>query len=172
LAIPGCSEEESNQFFEMIYKKSTEKELFSLKHNYRYFGFRFFFLTLLPVVVFVFFAKEGLEMLLTIIFSILYFVISTFIIWLYFKNGQLILTSNFIIVKSGAWDISYLYLEPHKIQKIKLSQLFWQRSANVGSVIMYTAGGMVHFSTSNYSEICKLRDQWLYQIEATNKAWM
>ncbi len=172
LAIPGCSDKESNEFFEMIYNKSVEKEGVCLKHNYRYFGFRFFFLTLVPITLFVFFIHAQFEIFWIIMFSVSYFIISTLIIWYYFKNGQLIITPNFIIIKSGAWDVSYLYLEPHKIQKIKVSQLFWQRSANVGSISMYTAGGTVYFSTSNYSKICELRDQWLYQIEATNKAWM
>lgn len=172
LVIPGCSKEESNEFFEMIYKQSVEIEGIYLKHNYRYFGFRFFFLTLVPIILFVFFVQSQLEMFWTIIFSISYFSISTLIIWRYYKNGQLIITPHFILIKSGAWNISYLYLEPYKIQKIKISQFIWQRSANVGSVVIYTAGGTVYFSTSNYSKICELRDQWLYQIETTNKAWM
>lgn len=172
LAIPGCSEDESNQFFEMIYKQPVEKDGLSLKHNYRYFGFRFFFLSLLPTAVFLFFAQEKLETIWTIGVGILYVIISTLIIWRYFKNGCLTITPHFIIVKSGAWDITLLYLEPHKIQKIKVTQLFWQRTANVGSVVLYTAGGSVHFSTSNYAEICKLRDQWLYEVENTTKAWM
>ncbi|WP_413513845.1 PH domain-containing protein [Myroides odoratus] len=172
LEIPGCSNEETTEFFDMIYKKPLELEGVELKHNYRFFGFRFFFLVLIPVSLFMRLTHDILESTWIFISGGVYFVIVTLLIWRYFKIGRLIVTPHFIVVKSGVWDITHTVLEPHKIQKIVLSQLVWQKSANVGSMLLFTAGGIVSFSTSNYAELKQVRDQWLYEIESQNKSWM
>lgn len=172
LEIPGCSNEETTEFFDMIYKKPLELEGVELKHNYRFFGFRFFFLVLIPVSLFMGLTHDILESTWIFISGGVYVVIVTLLIWRYFKIGRLIVTPHFIVVKSGVWDITHTVLESHKIQKIVLSQLVWQKSANVGSMLLFTAGGIVSFSTSNYAELKQIRDQWLYEIESQNKPWM
>jgi len=172
LEIPGCSEEEAHVFFDMIYKKEREYDGIELKYNYRFFGFRFFFLVLIPLALFTLGTHGILENHWRITSGFTYFIVATLLIWRYYTVGRLIITPNFIVLKTGAWDITHTFLEPHKIQKIVLSQLFWQQSADVGSVTLYTAGGMVIFSTTRYSALKKLRDQWLYEIESEDKPWM
>ncbi|MDM1408020.1 PH domain-containing protein [Myroides sp. DF42-4-2] len=172
LEIPGCSNEETKEFFEMIFNKPLELEGTTLKHNYRYFGFRFFLLACIPVVLFLLFISDAVEDTWKFSSAATYFAIVTLLIWRSFKIGRLIITPNFIVVKSGVWDITHTIVEPHKIQKIVLSQLWWQKSANVGSLTLFTAGGMVSFNTSDYNQLKQLKDQWLYEIESKNKAWM
>ncbi|WP_158962629.1 PH domain-containing protein [Myroides fluvii] len=172
LEIPGCSNKETQEFFDMIYKKPLDFNGVELKYNYRFFGFRFFFLVLVPVGLFISLTQENLPVHWQWSSAGVYFILVTLLIWRYFKVGRFIITSDFIIVKTGAWDITHTILESHKIQKIVLSQLAWQKSANVGSLALYTAGGVVHFSTSNYQKMKQLRDQWLFEIESQNKHWM
>lgn len=172
LEIPGCSNDETKEFFDMIYKKPLELEGIELKHNYRFFGFRFFFLVLIPVSLFMGLTRDILENTWVFISGGTYFLFVTLLIWRYFRISRLIVTPHFIIVKSGVWDITHTVLEPHKIQKIVLSQLVWQKTANVGSIMLFTAGGIVSFSTSNYAQLKQLRDQWLYEIESQDKPWM
>jgi len=172
LEIPGCSNEEAQEFFDMIYKKPLNFKGEELQYNYRFFGFRFFVFVLIPVVLFLSFTQEMLETSWRFSSAIGYFMLVTLLIWRYFKVGRLIITPEFIVIKTGAWDITHTVLEPHKIQKIILSQFVWQKSANVGSIALYTAGGIVHFNTSNYEQLKKWRDHWLFQIERENKPWM
>ena len=172
LEIPGCSNEETQEFFDMIYKKPLNFKGEVLKYNYRFFGFRFFFLVLIPVVLFLSFTQEMLETSWRLSSATGYFVLVTVLIWRYFSVGRLIVTPDFILVKTGAWDITHTIVEPHKIQKIVLSQFAWQKAANVGSLMLYTAGGIVQFSTTDYQKLKQFKDQWLFQIESKNKPWM
>ncbi|WP_410881133.1 PH domain-containing protein [Myroides sp. DW712] len=172
LEIPGCSNSETQEFFDMIYKKPLDFKGEELKYNYRFFGFRFFFLVVVPVALFISFTQDMLETSWIFTSAGGYFVVVTLLIWRYFKVGRLIITPDFILVKTGAWDITHTILEPHKIQKIVLSQFVWQKAANVGSLTLHTAGGMVQFSTTNYQKLKQLKDQWLFQIESKNKPWM
>lgn len=172
LEIPGCSNEETKEFFDMIYKKPLDFQGVELKYNYRFFGFRFFFLVLVPISLFIGLTQETLDASLRFSSAAAYFVVVTLLIWRYFRVGRLIVTDDFIIVKTGAWDITHTILEPHKIQKIVLSQFAWQKAANVGNLLLHTAGGIVHFSTSNYEQMKQFRNQWLYKIESENKHWM
>jgi putative membrane protein len=63
-------------------------------------------------------------------------------------------------------------VEPYKIQAITTQQFFWQKTTNIGSVTLSTAGGNISFTTGNYSEIKSLVNYWLFQIEYSNKNWM
>jgi putative membrane protein len=93
-------------------------------------------------------------------------------LWFSFKNYKLSVSNDFIIKQNGAWDIDTTIIEPYKIQAIETQQFFWQKGTNIGSVTLSTAACNIEFSTANYSEIKKLVNYWLYQVETTNKNWM
>ena len=80
--------------------------------------------------------------------------------------------NHFIIKENGAWDIDTTIIEPYKIQAIETQQFFWQKTTNMGSVTLSTAGGNISFSTGNYTEIKNLVNYWLYQVETSDKNWM
>ncbi|MEC4114349.1 PH domain-containing protein [Myroides pelagicus] len=172
LDIPGCSQEELAALVDMIYTQPLQWEGEKIKHNYRYFGFRFFLLVIIPTLVGSFILQDILTMNWLVIAILGYFVFMTMLVWRYYHNGGLIYTNDYIVIRSGVWDISYSVLEPFKIQKIVVSQLAWQRPYNVGSIRLYTAGGSLVFSTSDYCALCKLRDKWLAIVEKEQKAWM
>jgi putative membrane protein len=89
-----------------------------------------------------------------------------------FKNNRLFINDNFIIKQSGAWDIRNEIIEPSKIQAITTSQLFWHKNANIGSVILHTAGGTIAFQLGNFKQIKQYINLWLYEIETSDSNWM
>ncbi|MDR0228109.1 MAG: PH domain-containing protein [Flavobacteriaceae bacterium] len=172
MEIPGCSTEEKHAFFKLIFNKPLAIEGTTLKYNYRYFGFRFFVLVCLPVFLFALLFRQAFSMQEFLGILISYSVVVTAIIYRLFRVGRLIVNKDFIIIRKGVWDVSHTIFEIHKIQKLELHQLFWQKGANVGSINIYTAGGTMRFSTTDYNQLKEFLDQWVYQLESENKAWM
>lgn len=172
LEIPGCSAVEKAAFFDIIYNKQAEKSTFSLKYNYRFLGFRAFMFIGLPLAIFAFMYYGQLPFQKFISLVLGYSIVVFAILFRMYKVGRLFVNDSFIVLRTGVWDIKHTYLEPHKIQKITLSQLWWQQSANVGSLTLHTAGGPLRFSTSKYNELKKLRDVMLYKVETAEKSWM
>jgi len=89
-----------------------------------------------------------------------------------YKNYRLFVSDDFIMKQSGAWDIDREIIEPYKIQAVKTHQFFWQKWTDIGSVVLYTAGGRISFSTTNYTAIKKEVNVWLYQVETSKRNWM
>ncbi|MDR2224177.1 MAG: PH domain-containing protein [Flavobacteriaceae bacterium] len=172
MEIPGCSTEEKNAFFRLIFDKDLLIEGQELKHNYRYFGFRFFIGVCLPVSLFVLLFRETFTLQEVISMSIGYTLLVTALIYRLYRVGRLIVNNDFIMIRKGIWDVSYTVFESHKIQKLVLHQLFWQRHANVGSISIYTAGGILNFSTTDYRQLKEFSNKWLYHLERENIPWM
>jgi putative membrane protein len=89
-----------------------------------------------------------------------------------FKNNRLFIHDDFIIMQSGAWDISDEIIEPSKIQAITTSQLFWHKNINIGSIILHTAGGNIAFQLGNFTTIKQYVNLWLYELERSDSNWM
>ncbi|EKB07759.1 hypothetical protein HMPREF9711_00049 [Myroides odoratimimus CCUG 3837] len=173
LQIPGCSTQEREDLFKIVMSKEEKKEYTTvLKYNYRYLGFRVFLFIVLPLVFLTLFFRSNFSSAMFIGTVVSYSVIMLLALYRLYSVGRLRVSEDFIMIRRGIWDISYIYIEPHKVQKIVLSQLWWQQSADVGSLKLYTAGGTVSFSTTQYSELVKLRDKWLYQVESSALHWM
>ena len=173
IEVPGCTELESNQILNLLFDKLPTKGAMFLP-NWRKLALNIFVLLVVPVIIaFVINLKTQFiiwqEWILYVsIFSIFAFVL----IWFSYKNYKLFVSSDFIIKNDGAWDIDTNIIEPYKIQAIQTSQFFWQKSTNIGSVILSTAGGTIRFSTGNFIEIKQLINYWLYQVETSDKNWM
>ncbi len=43
------------------------------------------------------------------------------------------------------------------------------KGVDVGHVDLHTAAGVIHYKFGNYTEIKKLVNYWLYQVESTDK---
>ena len=173
IEIPGCSQVVKNQIFDFIFNKelNNEKVFFP---SLRKFWIRTIFMVILPTVIF-FMANFYLDIFSlnkTIFLAVLYLIIGTFCCWRLYKNYKLSVTPHFISVQSGFWDIDTEIVEPYKIQAITTSQFIWQKRLNIGNVYIYTAGGNIAFTTGFYTEITQLCNEWLYQVETSNKRWM
>lgn len=173
LQIPACSASESETILKLIYNQQPNKgQLF--KPSIRKLIINACVLVLFPILLslvanelFLLVSRINWMILITI-----YFILSSILLWMSFKHYRLFVTEKHIIKQEGAWDIDTIIIEPHKIQAISTHQFFWQKKTNIGSVTISTAGGNVHFSTANFSEIKQRVNYWLYQVETTNKSWI
>jgi len=172
IEIPGVNELEKNTILQIIYNKVITKETI-FKPNYR-FVFRGFYIGILvPViilVIFAFFSIQELKFLIS--FIILYIIIVALFIYFRFLNHRLFVGSDFIVKKSGAWDVEHQILESYKIQAITTKQYFWHKRSDIGHIVLHTASGNIYFKFANFSQINRQINYWLYQIETSVKDWM
>jgi len=172
IEIPGCNEMESNEILKLLFLKTPEKGIM-LKPNFRKLVFSIFLSIILPLAGFFAFGKYVQPRFLDFVYLVpLYVFFVGSIVYFGFKNNRLFVNDNFIIKQSGAWDIDNKIIEPGKIQAITTSQLFWHKSADIGSITIHTAGGNLSFQLGNYSKIKQYVNLWLYQLETSDSNWM
>lgn len=168
--IPGVSSLEKEAILQQIFNKTFEKRN-GIKPHVRKCILHAIWFVLFPVVltfviIYHYYDRVYLWVLLPVfIFLMLYQIIT-------YKNAFLYADKEFIVFKKGFWDVEYSVLEIHKIQQIRTYQYLWHRKNNIGSLTIYTAGGMLHFTVSDYKEINERVNYWLYEIESKNKPWM
>ncbi|MGX7666111.1 PH domain-containing protein [Flavobacterium pedocola] len=172
LEIPGCNAVEKDEILKLLFSKLPQRGAVQ-KPNWRYFIFPVLFYMVLPVSLWFFIGfnieAQAFEYSL---FLPLYLSFVGIMLYFSFRHYRLFVNNQYIIKQSGAWDIDNEIIEPHKIQSIKVSQFFWHKPANVGSIIICTAGGNVSFHLGNFQQIKELANIWLYQVETTEKNWM
>ncbi len=170
--IPGCNETEKNAILNLIFSKIPEKGVM-LKPNFRKLGFAVFLTIFLPLLCFI--------QVRSIIPNFDYhydYLVPVYVIFVglvqYFKyrNSRLFINHDFIILQSGAWDISNEILEPNRIQAITTSQLFWHKNINIGSLTLHTAGGNISFQLGDFTKIKQYVNLWLYELEKSDSNWM
>ena len=83
-----------------------------------------------------------------------------------------VIEDDFIVLQSGAWDISNKIIEPNRIQAITTSQLFWHKNINIGSLTLHTAGGNIAFQLGDFEKIKQYVNLWLYRLEKSDSNWM
>lgn len=172
IEIPGANTAEKEEILRVIYDKIVEKGTI-VNPNYRYVFRGIYFGLILPISVFVLLGLFVNDQLQTYFpFVGLYTLFVGLFIFFGFKNYRLFVNHDFIVKKSGAWDVEHQIIEPHKIQAITTRQFFWHKKADVGHVIMHTAGGDVFFSFANFTQINNYINYWLYQVESSDKHWM
>ena len=172
LEIPGCTLEEQIAFSKLIFGRVVSEPLHILVPNYRYFVFRFVVFGLIPLSVSAFLKTSTLDWWLYLFSGLGYLLVVGLVVLRLFHVRKLMVSKDFIVVRSGFWEVTETILEPNKIQKVTISQYFWQTKANVGSLQLYTAAGVVRFPTTAYDQLSSLTDVWLYQLEGSSKGWM
>jgi len=171
--VPGASKLERDEILKILFNTFPEKGKLMLP-NWRKLALESFFLLLLPLVVFIL-VNVSFDLFIwneLVMYCIAFALFSGILLWFSYKNYRLFVSIDFIIKQNGAWDVDNTIVEPYKIQAITTKQFFWQKATNIGSVTLATAGGNIDFSTGNYLEIKKMVNNWLYQVETTNKNWM
>ncbi|MCG2612493.1 PH domain-containing protein [Flavobacterium sp. SM15] len=172
IEIPGCNAQEKAEILKLIFNEIPEKGAM-IKPNIRYLLFPVLFYVVLPVSLLLFFGFKVNEELFDYLFLLpVYLIFVGVMLFFSFKNYRLFVNEDYIIKQSGAWDIDNEIIEPHKIQSLKVSQLFWHKRLNIGSLRISTAGGDVTFHLGNFENIKQLVNKWLYQVETTEKNWM
>ncbi|WP_269222909.1 PH domain-containing protein [Flavobacterium sp. IMCC34518] len=172
IEIPGCDKLEKDAILKLLFQKIPEKGIM-LKPNFRKLGFSVFLTIGLPMLGFYFVRDLLMEELPTIDYFVLLFVVFIGIIQLFiFKNNRLYINYDFIILQSGAWDVTNKIIIPSKIQAITTSQLFWHKNINIGSLTLHTAGGNISFQLGNFTAIKQYVNLWLYEMETSDSNWM
>jgi putative membrane protein len=170
--IPGCNELEKNAVLSLIFSKIPEKGVM-LKPNFRKLGFAIFLTIVLPLLVY--------YRVRSVIPNFDYhydFLVPVYVVFVglvqYFKyrNSRLFINNEFIILQSGAWDISNEIIESNRIQAITTSQLFWHKNIDIGSLTLHTAGGNIAFQLGEFSKMKQYVNLWLYELEKSDSNWM
>lgn len=171
LEIPGCSIAEKDELLRMILGKNLPKSTI-FKPNFRFLNLPIFFRVILPIAIFFIFWANTPEMKSFYPLAIVYFLLAIPMIYISYSRHRIMVDQDFIIKKSGIWDIKHEIILPHKIQAITTFQYPWHKGVDVGHVNLHTAAGIIHFKYGNYTEIKQLVNYWLYQVESGSKEWM
>ena len=172
IEIPGCNDLEKDEILKLIFQMIPEKGVM-LKPNFRKLGFALFLSIGLPLIAYYFFRNLVIDQFPMLDYFVSFFVVFIVIIQFFlFKNNRLYIHDNFIILQSGAWDITNKIIKPSKIQAITTSQLFWHKNINIGSLTLHTAGGNISFQLGNFTTIKQYVNLWLYEMETSNSNWM
>jgi putative membrane protein len=171
LEVPGCNTRERDEILIMILGKLPGKSK-TFEPNWRFLNLPIFFKVVLPIAIFFIFWANIPAMHAYYPLSIVYALVAVHIIYISYKRHHLRVDQEFIIKRSGIWDIEHEIIFPHKIQAITTSQYPWHKSVDVGHVNLHTSAGTIHFKYGNFSEIKQLVNYWLYQVESGNKEWM
>lgn len=172
IEIPGCNEMESVEILKLLFLKTPEKGMM-LKPNYRKLVFSIFLSIVLPLAAYFAFANYIEPRFWDYAYLVpLYVFFVGSIVFFGYKNNRLFINDDFIIKQSGAWDVDNIIIEPGKIQAVTTSQLFWHKSADIGSITIHTAGGNISFQLGDYSRIKQYVNLWLYELETSNSNWM
>ena len=171
--VPGCSNEQMDKLFDFIYDDKINDEIV-VRPSIRKFLINFSFFTLLPTIIFIVLINNiaFLDNAYFLNFVIIYFILSSFSAWRFYRNSILFYSKNFIRIQSGFWDIKTKTIENYKIQSVMLYQAFWHKRFNLGSIILLTAGGMSYISTCNYEVLKKITNNVIYKVETSKKRWM
>lgn len=171
IEIPGCDISERNEILKMIYQQVPPTGI-KLIPNYRFIFLQIMLWIVIPVLIslsigLIFYPAFQQYMILTIP----YIVVVSPMLYFEFKRHRLYVNEDFIIKRSGIWDVEHEIIEPHKIQAITAKQYFWHKKADVGHLVLHTAAGLIHFKYGNYAKINSMVNFWTYKIESTKKEW-
>lgn len=172
IEIPGCNAIEKDQILKLLFAEFPQKGTM-FKPNLRKLLFPTLFLIIIPVSAILLYGFNVNNKIFDYIFFLpAYLIFVGLLLFFSFRNYRLFVNEKHIIKQSGAWDIDNEIIAPHKIQAIKVSQFFWHKPANIGSVTIATAGGNISFHLGNFTKVKELVNLWLYQVETTDKNWM
>ncbi|ALL07719.1 hypothetical protein AQ505_20815 [Pedobacter sp. PACM 27299] len=171
IEIPGCDEKERNEILKMIYHCLPVKGS-SFVPNYRFLLLTVMLRIVLPAIIFVGLAQLRLALQPYLWIILPYAIFAGILLYFEYAHHRLFVSEDFILKKSGIWDIEYQTMEPHKIQKITTKQYFWHKKADIGHLILHTAAGTLHFKYGKYADIHQIVNYWLYKVESGKKDWM
>lgn len=161
-AIPGIHKTEKEKLIFSIWQEEPDFNQ-ALKPNYRLLilnNIKWIFFPLISV--FIFYKTLFVDYTWIVI---LYGIIAELFLIIYFIHLRLYYNERFIRLRSGIWDIHYRTFEIEKLQTVKISQYFWQRKTNLGTITLYTSAGRFGFSGVDFLKAKKLFNYIIYKIE-------
>src|SRR5690606_36751412 len=104
-------------------------------------------------------------------YACLIYIVIISLIFIGFRNRKFYIDGDFIVVKQRIWDITTTYLHSSKVQQLALSQSFFQRKSQLGSLTLSTAGGQISLSYYHFPMLQKLANEWMFHIEKNKYPW-
>src|SRR5690606_3588544 len=168
IEIPGCDTTERNEILKMIYQQIPVTGV-ALRPNYRFIFLQVMLWVVMPLMIFGVISLIHSPYQRHLIWAIPYAIIALTILYFEFKRHRLYVNEDFIIKRSGIWDVQHEIIEPHKIQAITTKQYFWHKKADIGHLLLHTAAGIIHFKYGNFTKIEQMVNFWTYKIESSKK---
>lgn len=170
LIIPGANYLELSNLFNVIFDKGLIDLKAGLKPHIRVLVIKSLILCV-PVIVSltIMYFTDSLHFswIILPLFALVFL-----LIFLGYKNEKMVFKDDFIVLKSGIWDINTTYLPIDKIQKVSISQSYFQEKNQIGSLNLYTAAGIVTLYYYDFNILQKLTNEILYKIEKNKYSWM
>jgi len=101
-----------------------------------------------------------------------FFTLGFLLIYMGYKNEKMVFRDDFVVLKSGIWDITTTYLPIDKIQKVSISQSYFQEKKQIGSLNLHTAAGIVTLYYYDFNVLQRMVNEILYKIEKNKHSWM
>lgn len=161
-AVPGISHNEKSKLIASIWRENPVFED-HLNPNFRLIIINTFQWIAVPLLLIFIFEKTLIVNYWYL--TVIYIVLAELIILISFRNFKLFYSERFIRLKSGIWDIDTRTFEVEKLQTVKISQYFWQRKTNLGSITFYTSAGRFKMVALDFLKIRKLLNYCIYKIE-------
>ncbi|WP_209389360.1 MULTISPECIES: PH domain-containing protein [unclassified Chryseobacterium] len=161
-AVPGINNLEKEKLISTIWKENPVFEN-ALKPNFRLIIVHTFQWIVLPLILIFTIEKE--LFIKYWFLAVTYIVLTELFILISFRNLRLFYNERFIRLKYGIWDVDNRTFEVEKLQTVKISQYFWQRKTNLGSITFYTSAGRFKMIALNFVKLKKLLNYCIYKIE-------
>ncbi|MEG1020496.1 MAG: PH domain-containing protein [Myroides sp.] len=170
LIIPGANYLELNTLFNVIFSNN----LIDLKNGYkphiRVLAIKMAILCIPAIISLI--VLYFTDSLLFSWIILPFFSLGCLLIYMGYKNEKMVFKDDFIILKSGIWDITTTYLPVDKIQKVSISQSYFQEKRQIGSLNLYTAAGIVTLYYYDFNMLQSMVNEILYKIEKNKHSWM
>ncbi|MDO4764370.1 MAG: PH domain-containing protein, partial [Flavobacteriaceae bacterium] len=163
LLIPGINDLEMRKLFRFIYDKDFHevKEFYRPSSRKVIIRAMYLFFVLLTVILTMYF----IDILQFTWIPISLFFLIFLLIYISYRNEKLFLKDDFIILKSGIWDLTTTYLRVDKIQEVKIKQSYFQKRRGLASIKLSTFSESLRLNFYDEKLLKKLVNESVYKIE-------
>ena len=169
VGIPGCDDEKFRELCNRIYDKPFSQETCSFKPK-RVYLYRLF--TISSILMSIPIVALGFELNWIWLMEIPVLFLAASLAYLTYKRRMYVLSFDYLQVHSGTIAKDYSIIEVYKVQTVQLKRSIFQRRNGTATLVLGMAGSMLNLAYLNYEDALLLKDQILYKIECSNKAWM
>ena len=170
LIIPGTNYLELNALFNVIFSNNLIDLKNGFKPHIRVLAIKIAILCIPAIITLIILYFTDSLLFSWVILP--FFILGCLLIYMGYKNEKMIFKDDFVILKSGIWDITTTYLPIDKIQKVSISQSYFQEKRQIGSLNLYTAAGIVTLYYYDYNMLQRMVNEILYKIEKNKHSWM
>lgn len=170
LIIPGANHLELNTLFNVIFGRNLSDLKNGYKPHIRVLAIKIAILCIPAIIALIILYFTDSLLFSWVILP--FFILGCLLIYMGYKNEKMIFKDDFVILKSGIWDISTTYLPIDKIQKVSISQSYFQEKRQIGSLNLYTAAGIVTLYYYDFNMLQRMVNEILYKIEKNKHSWI